>query len=923
MDRDPILDDLPTSHLNRNIANNANNRADYETDWAHLNRVMSKLDNLPVSTERDTLLVVTSLELAKTSFVVGKGFDRLIQWLKDALKAADRLGDRRSTAMLNLHLGRLYYFGEQRHLAMDVFACGKAEVETLGDEDIVANAAELIGLYFFIQGLYPKAMPYFEQAAKRFEFGEQGHSGPMWLSYCAAFLGQYHQAIGTLDFYRRLAIERGDHTLATTLRSVLGIFLVRIKKTKEAAYHLSGALQEGKQTQNTLACYFAMGGLAFHHMMEDRLEESRQWMVRTMTEGAKAGLIHQYASPFVLEVLFEFHRNGLAPIRDFTFIEECRRLMTEPNIHLQGVALRLMALDTMMAEGEVPYRDVETELKQSERLLLQSGDPVQLGKTRIAMTRLKLGQGDPVAARHLAQNAWKNFSGYSDVFYPDDLRRLLTDTIKNAPGYAGREELMDMFSAMIQDLIPSDDPDELLQRMVRATNRFFGAERGGIFWFRRSQTRKAPILRATCNLSQSDIDAESFRTNLTVVFNSYRENRPQVVRHPGGSSLPSQIQAMMAVPFQIEDQVRGVLYHDNAYVNDCFDQFKGDQLTHMAQSLSQYVGHMLRFTRRLKQQTTGQLSRIGQLDQREIIGQSPALKEVLDQADRIAGTDSTVLILGETGVGKELLAKRIHNRSPRRDNPLVVMDPTAIPESLVESELFGHEKGAFTGADRQRAGRIELANNGTLFIDEVGEIPMGIQVKLLRTIQEKTMVRVGGTQTLSINFRLIAATNRNLAEEVKKGRFREDFYYRLNVIPVVLPPLRDRGDDILLLAHQFIERFSGKHNRPVLQLTPDAEAALKNYDWPGNIRELENTLERSVLLSPNDNLELSMPSSRKRFPSEHPFEDSPSLEEVQRRYISFVLKKTNGKIAGEDGAAVLLGMKRTSLYKRMKKLGLR
>jgi transcriptional regulator with GAF, ATPase, and Fis domain len=344
----------------------------------------------------------------------------------------------------------------------------------------------------------------------------------------------------------------------------------------------------------------------------------------------------------------------------------------------------------------------------------------------------------------------------------------------------------------------------------------------------------------------------------------------------------------------------------------------------MAQSLSQYVDHMLTFTRRLEQRTTGRLSSIGQLDQRKIIGRSPALERVLDQADRIAGTDSTVLILGESGVGKELLARRIHSRSQRGNHPLVVVDPTAIPETLVESELFGHEKGAFTGADRQKTGRFELADKGTLFIDEVGEIPMSIQVKLLRTIQEKTMVRVGGTKTHASNFRLIAATNRDLAKEVEAGRFRGDLYYRLNVIPLVLPPLRKRGDDVLLLARLFIERFSGKLNRPLMQLTPECKLALKAYDWPGNIRELENTIERSVLLSPTDDvLELNLSADKIRVKGDHPFEDSPSLDEVQRRYISFVLNKTNGKIAGEDGAAALLGMKRTSLYKRMKKLGLR
>ena len=374
----------------------------------------------------------------------------------------------------------------------------------------------------------------------------------------------------------------------------------------------------------------------------------------------------------------------------------------------------------------------------------------------------------------------------------------------------------------------------------------------------------------------------------------------------------------------MEGRIRGVLYHDNAYVNDCFDRFAPFHLARMARSLSRYIEHVIQFTRKMEARTSIRLTRMGELGDREMVGGSPALRTVLDQADRIAATDSSVLVLGETGVGKELLARRIHARSLRREHPMVVVDPTAIPETLVESELFGHEKGAFTGADRQKAGRLELAHNGTLFIDEVGEIPMSIQVKLLRALQEKTMIRVGGTKTLTTNFRLIAATNRNLAAEVEAGRFREDLYYRLNVIPIVLPPLRDRGDDVLVLAQTFIDRFRGKYNRPVLQITRETETLLTTYDWPGNVRELENIIERSVLLSSGPTLALSLPATRKNVSGgDHPFEDLPSMEEMQRRYIAFVLRKTNGKIAGDNGAAALLGMKRTSLYNRMNKLGMR
>jgi len=311
---------------------------------------------------------------------------------------------------------------------------------------------------------------------------------------------------------------------------------------------------------------------------------------------------------------------------------------------------------------------------------------------------------------------------------------------------------------------------------------------------------------------------------------------------------------------------------------------------------------------------------LGQVNIPDIQTQSPIMVELLNQADRLAATDSTVLILGETGVGKELISKRLHMNSLRQEKPFVVIDPTTIPEALFESELFGHEKGAFTGAERQKQGRIELAHRGTLFIDEVGEIPKFIQTKLLRVLQEKTFTRVGGTETLFSDFRLIAATNRDLAADVAAGRFREDLFYRLSVIPLKIPPLRERADDIPLLARYFLKKFSVKHNRSELHLTHADEVNLMAYEWPGNVRELENVMERAVLVTLDDKLDLDLPIRGESIVNS--MSDFPGLDEIQRRYIYLVLKKTKGKISGPGGAAEMLGMKRTTLNNRMKKLGI-
>jgi len=299
------------------------------------------------------------------------------------------------------------------------------------------------------------------------------------------------------------------------------------------------------------------------------------------------------------------------------------------------------------------------------------------------------------------------------------------------------------------------------------------------------------------------------------------------------------------------------------------------------------------------------------------------MKDLIGRIDQAARSEATILLTGETGVGKELFARRVHRMSRRRSGPFVVVDLTSIPESLVESELFGHEKGAFTGADHRKEGRIEMAHEGTLFIDELCEIPKTTQVKLLRVLQEKTFVRLGGTLTLASDFRLVAATNRKLEDEVAAGRFRQDLFYRVNVVPFIIPPLRERGGDIAHLARHFLAHFAQEFSHPLILVTPEDELRLAAYPWPGNVRELRNVIERAVLLSSGERLELMLPGESATATASQSFADMPSLDELQKRYIEYILRQTGGRISGSGGAAERLKMKRTSLYARMRRLGLR
>lgn len=307
----------------------------------------------------------------------------------------------------------------------------------------------------------------------------------------------------------------------------------------------------------------------------------------------------------------------------------------------------------------------------------------------------------------------------------------------------------------------------------------------------------------------------------------------------------------------------------------------------------------------------------------DIVGESAALRRVLKHVETVASTDSTVLIRGETGTGKELVARAIHDLSTRRDRTFVKLNCAAIPTGLLESELFGHERGAFTGAIVQKVGRFELAHQGTLFLDEVGDIPLELQPKLLRVLQEQEFERLGGTRTIRVDVRLVAATNRDLAQMATEGRFRSDLYYRLNVFPLLLPPLRERTDDIPRLVRHFAQRFARRMGRRIETIAPDVMETLVRYPWPGNIRELQNVVERAVILSPGPSLQFPVgdfeaPAEQASAANAEPV----TLADAEREHILGILQETRWVVGGPKGAASRLGMRRSTLQWKMKKLGI-
>jgi formate hydrogenlyase transcriptional activator len=303
----------------------------------------------------------------------------------------------------------------------------------------------------------------------------------------------------------------------------------------------------------------------------------------------------------------------------------------------------------------------------------------------------------------------------------------------------------------------------------------------------------------------------------------------------------------------------------------------------------------------------------------KFVGQSPAIRRAVEQAEQVAATGTTVLLLGETGSGKELLASFIHERSPRKDRVMVRVNCAAIPAALIESELFGREKGAYTGALSKQIGRFELADNSTIFLDEIGELPMEMQVKLLRVLQDKQLERLGSTRSVKVDVRIIAATNRNLEKDVRAGRFREDLYYRLNVFPITVPPLRERREDLPQLVWSFVGEFSKALGKNIESISSESMAAIQHYPWPGNVRELRNVIERALIVATGPKLKIELPK-----PSAGVGATARSLtiKDTERDHILHVLEMTDWRIRGKNGAAEILEINPTTLESRMAKLGI-
>ena len=843
---------------------------------------------------------------------------------------AESCGDRRSILRLSLMQVCLHYIlgdvlSEDPEAAMDRI---RDEARALGDADILMSASHGIGMQHYINGEFGEVIENYRHFQRGLNDDDRFYTGiaTYIVAFSACNLGLFGNAIGAVLRVLRIYMDRGAQ-YAVKSAQILGCdVLLRAGRTEEARQLIDERTDCDLESESRLALW-QNRNLAFYHLQKRDNVKAHSLLTEC------AGIARRYNIhlrslwlPDVFEMLWAFHEAGLPEIPGHSLEDELDRAITGANVHDQGVALCIRAKQLIKSghfQASLPL--LEASLDRLERCRA----PLGQARSNIVMAESLAGLGREEEARRLRLAACAvldEHHQYDRLWHctADELPRLRktrADGLHRAKQC--REALADA----------SDCPAHMthLQWAIDKLRDELQVERVAVFSVEHDY-------QLDC-LAARDFTPEEQNVKLPGL---YGKRMLDCLREGRVLRWRSRYGAVLCLPLRVSPRQNCIFFAHCTYLTESImapdNGFFGPVIEFMEDEVrtDRLVDQSVQAAQ-LREETRSRLAaeRIGGGSR---LYYGPAVQEILELADKAAPTTAPVLILGETGAGKEELARRLH-RNSGRSGPFVVVHPASIPEQLFESELFGHEKGSFTGAYQQKVGLLELADKGTLFIDEIGEISLKMQVKLLRVLQDGKFSRVGGTSLLSSDFRLISATHQDLAEKIRDGSFREDFYYRIAVMPLLMPPLRERPEDVRQLARMFFAHFTGKYKKTLPGLTRDELDWLCSRPWPGNIRELRSYVERGVILydptkggflqealerqpvpaSADSGRPEGMAEQGERAGGEFFCDDLPPLEELQRRYIEHVLRLTRGQV-GE--AREILGMKLSTLYKKMKKYGL-
>jgi formate hydrogenlyase transcriptional activator len=872
--------------------------------------------------EADRLFAETAIRYSKIS-TARHETAKVIATLNDALARSLRTGNRSCQALLEMHIAKNEWLRGGYNDALAHFDRGWKLASELNDPNLRRSATTFSTFFLYWQGRFREAVKHHEHAVHDVENFPQDRFpllAAITLGYCYAQIGQVTQGLGMIDAICSLCLERGDLNLAAYTAGNMGAIMLDIQRLDEAIEYLRDSNREATAAHNDWVYITGRLLLAYGYFRkgEDQrcIRYFREFLKQRQQIQAGVNLYSYH-----LALLWAMEEGLLPPIRGYSLSEEVALTIGSANIYMKGVAYRYQAL--WLKKQQRPQPEIMQALEQSLRWLTESGHQFELAETRLELARQYLNIGDRKRAKELTATANKALSAHDDYDLPDDLRSLIDEPPVN-------EELLKNILTIGQKISLVADNKDIVRQVLSAVNKMTGAERGAMFLLDDREGVSQFRLRASKNLTSAQIGHPDFASSMKLLETVARTGKGQIISADiqEKAAAADQIRSRICVPMILRDKVIGVLYHDNRLLSSAFRHSDLELLSFFAAQAAfaldnaRAYNEIRQLNQKLKQEKDYyREEHIQHAPYDTIIGESPAIRQVLIKVEQVAQTEATTLILGQTGVGKELVARAIHNQSRRRDKPFIRVHCSALPENLIPSELFGHEKGAFTGATNRRIGRFELADGGTLFLDEIGDIPADVQVRLLRVLQTREFERVGGSETLSSDFRLIAATNKDLEAEVKANRFRADLYYRLNVFPLQIPSLRERRSDIPLLVDYFLNRFSQKMSKTFEAIADEELEKLLHYEWPGNVRELENVIERGAILSRGPRFrvpELTIPAGHGA-----PTGPDVSLQAVERRHILWALEKTRWKIRGDGGAAELLKIHPSTLHFRMKKLGIK
>lgn len=845
--------------------------------------------------------------------------------LEKAHELAKRYGNSILLAKIKIHMGFVaFQFGKTKR-ANSLIDSFWDLYEILPEKEDLKKAFFFASMSTVMTGRFVDATNYYKQVVgtlEKFGESEEDLSSYLLLAFCQMSCGRISGAMGMIDIVREKSRHLGFEKVYSYAEVMAANAMISIRKFKEAESYVRRLKETPESKHMKVVSDNIIFLKAYISCLKEEYVEAFRLVKKAFMQKTSPEMDPHDIGPFmpwIFDCLYILENKGFSD-KSANLASALASSLKLNNIFIKGVALRYRALSSMRKKH--PPESISEDLKLSEKLLSQAGAQIELARTRFARSNFYLSRGEVEIAMSFMRNASSFLHGMDPALFPQDLLECL-------PHERKLDLIIDRIAAINQALSEVKNKSDLLGLIMSATIDSTSAMQCYFF----SWDGASLELMASRNFDPASRDPSILKSFYEIIINSIKEES-EIILPIENRPLPRQfhdlgIYSFAGMPVKSNGLCNGYFAVGNHFGGG---PFSGNTLSIVKMFASQIAVGLSYFgayealrgiKERFKDETIFHRREMGlELPIEKIIGRSDAIRKAIRRIYQVAPTDSIVLIQGETGVGKELVAKAIHNLSGRKNGPFIPVNLATFPKDLVASELFGHEKGAFSGATEKKKGRLELADGGTIFFDEIGDLSPDIQVKLLRVLQEGTFERLGSSIPIRSDFRVITATNKNLLYEVEKGNLREDLYYRLNVFPIHVPPLRERKNDIPLLAQHFFSIFNKKFGKYINRI-PDGELEkLMSYHWPGNVRELEHFIEKAVILS--DGHEISFPALE----LEHANSTQDDrlrvtmLADIEREHIKKILEKTLWKISGPGGAASLLGLLPTTLRYRMKKLGI-